>query len=110
MHAPASAASFRGNKVAHPAATCPRVDTGRPRRPISAVSRRHAGSAREAVLFTKMLIANRGEIACRVIRTARRLGVATVAVYSDADAGAMHVAMADEAAHIGGSPVGESYL
>jgi 3-methylcrotonyl-CoA carboxylase alpha subunit len=61
-------------------------------------------------LFQKILIANRGEIACRVIRTARRMGIATVAVYSDADAGALHVAMADEAVHIGPSPVGESYL
>ncbi|WP_192256653.1 acetyl/propionyl/methylcrotonyl-CoA carboxylase subunit alpha [Mesorhizobium caraganae] len=61
-------------------------------------------------MFAKILIANRGEIACRVIRTARRLGVRTVAVYSDADAKAMHVEMADEAVHIGASPVGESYL
>jgi 3-methylcrotonyl-CoA carboxylase alpha subunit len=61
-------------------------------------------------MFQKILIANRGEIACRVIRTARRMGIATVAVYSDADAGALHVAMADEAVHIGPSPVGESYL
>ncbi|RWP41577.1 MAG: acetyl/propionyl/methylcrotonyl-CoA carboxylase subunit alpha [Mesorhizobium sp.] len=61
-------------------------------------------------MFAKILIANRGEIACRVIRTARRMGVRTVAVYSDADAGALHVGMADEAAHIGPSPVGESYL
>jgi 3-methylcrotonyl-CoA carboxylase alpha subunit len=61
-------------------------------------------------MFDKILIANRGEIACRVIRTARRMGVATVAVHSDADAGALHVAMADEAVHIGPSPVGESYL
>ncbi|MFT6457751.1 MAG: 3-methylcrotonyl-CoA carboxylase alpha subunit [Pseudophaeobacter arcticus] len=60
--------------------------------------------------FSKILIANRGEIACRVIRTARRMGVATVAVYSDADAASMHVAMADEAIHIGASPVSESYL
>ncbi|MER9355265.1 acetyl/propionyl/methylcrotonyl-CoA carboxylase subunit alpha [Mesorhizobium sp. M0514] len=61
-------------------------------------------------MFAKILIANRGEIACRVIRTARRLGVRTVAVYSDADAKALHVEMADEAVHIGSSPVGESYL
>ncbi|WP_297339515.1 acetyl/propionyl/methylcrotonyl-CoA carboxylase subunit alpha [Pseudophaeobacter sp.] len=60
--------------------------------------------------FSKILIANRGEIACRVIRTARQMGIATVAVYSDADAAAMHVAMADEAVHIGPSPVSESYL
>jgi 3-methylcrotonyl-CoA carboxylase alpha subunit len=61
-------------------------------------------------MFSKILIANRGEIACRVIRTARRMGVRTVAVFSDADAASLHVAMADEAVHIGGSPVGESYL
>jgi 3-methylcrotonyl-CoA carboxylase alpha subunit len=61
-------------------------------------------------MFQKILIANRGEIACRVIRTARRLGVKTVAVYSDADAHAQHVLMADEAVHIGPSPVNESYL
>ena len=61
-------------------------------------------------MFSKLLIANRGEIACRVIRTARRMGVATVAVYSDADAGAMHVAMADESVHIGPAPARESYL
>ena len=61
-------------------------------------------------MFDKILIANRGEIACRVMATARRMGVATVAVYSDADAGAAHVAMADQAVHIGAAPVGESYL
>jgi 3-methylcrotonyl-CoA carboxylase alpha subunit len=61
-------------------------------------------------MFAKILIANRGEIAVRVIRTARKMGVKTVAVYSDADAKSMHVAMADEAVHIGPSPVGESYL
>ena len=57
-----------------------------------------------------LLIANRGEIACRVIRTARELGIRTVAVYSDADAKALHVRMADEAVHIGPSPARESYL
>lgn len=61
-------------------------------------------------MFTKILIANRGEIACRVIATARRLGVQTVAVFSDADANAKHVMMADEAFHIGAAPVSESYL
>ncbi|MBS0224275.1 MAG: acetyl/propionyl/methylcrotonyl-CoA carboxylase subunit alpha [Proteobacteria bacterium] len=61
-------------------------------------------------MFSKILIANRGEIACRVIKTARRLGIATVAVFSDADAQARHVALADEAVHIGPSPARESYL
>ncbi|WP_428548919.1 biotin carboxylase N-terminal domain-containing protein [Profundibacter sp.] len=61
-------------------------------------------------MFTKILIANRGEIACRVMQTAARMGVATVAVYSDADAQAKHVAMADQAVHIGGSAPADSYL
>ena len=61
-------------------------------------------------MFAKILIANRGEIACRVARTARRLGVRTVAVFSDADAGAAHVAACDEAVHIGGPRAQESYL
>src|ERR1700732_5197840 len=61
-------------------------------------------------MFDTILIANRGEIACRIIRTARRLGIRTVAVYSAADAQAMHVAMADEAHLIGPGPARESYL
>jgi propionyl-CoA carboxylase alpha chain len=61
-------------------------------------------------VFKKILIANRGEIACRVIQTARTMGIATVAVYSDADKDARHVALADEAVHIGAAPAGESYL
>jgi propionyl-CoA carboxylase alpha chain len=60
--------------------------------------------------ITKILIANRGEIACRVIRTAQKMGIKTVAVYSDADARAPHVLMADEAVHIGPSPAAQSYL
>lgn len=61
-------------------------------------------------MFTKILIANRGEIACRIIKSARRLGVRTVAVYSEADASARHVALADEAVEIGPAPARESYL
>ena len=63
-----------------------------------------------SALFDKILIANRGEIACRIMRTAKRLGIQSVAVYSDADAGALHVAMADEAILIGPAPARESYL
>jgi 3-methylcrotonyl-CoA carboxylase alpha subunit len=61
-------------------------------------------------VIASLLIANRGEIACRIIRTARRLGIRTVAIYSDADAGALHVRQADAAVHIGPSPARESYL
>ncbi len=61
-------------------------------------------------MFDKILIANRGEIACRVMKTAKRMGIATVAVYSDADRNALHVKMADEAGHIGPSPAAQSYI
>src|ERR1044071_1651184 len=61
-------------------------------------------------MFTSLLIANRGEIACRVIKTAKRMGLRTIAVYSDADREALHVKMADEAVHIGGSAGRDSYL
>ncbi len=61
-------------------------------------------------MFKRILIANRGEIACRIVKTARRLGIATVAVYSDADKSALHVAMADQAVRIGPPPASESYL
>ena len=61
-------------------------------------------------MFSKILIANRGEIACRIMRTAKRMGIATVAVYSEADAGTPHVTMADEAVHIGGAASADSYL
>jgi len=61
-------------------------------------------------MFKKILIANRGEIACRVIKTARKMGIKTVAIYSDADRQALHVQMADEAVHIGPSPANQSYI
>ncbi len=61
-------------------------------------------------MFKKILIANRGEIACRVIKTAKKMGIKTVAIYSDADRNAMHVKMADEAVHIGPSPANQSYI
>src|SRR5690625_5004507 len=70
----------------------------------------HAQPQRAARMFERILIANRGEIACRIIDTCRRLGVETVAVYSDADASARHVRRADHAIHIGASEANQSYL
>ena len=61
-------------------------------------------------MFQKILIANRGEIACRIIKTARKMGIATVAVYSEADRHALHVKLADEAVEIGPGPAAQSYL
>src|SRR5438309_7678414 len=69
-----------------------------------------AQSSSKKSMFKKILIANRGEIACRVIKTARRMGIKTVAVYSEADRDALHVEMADEAVPIGPPPASESYL
>src|SRR3954462_4246689 len=77
-------------------------------RPPSPAKRERAGV--RARMFTKILIANRGEIACRVIKTARRLGVRTVAVFSEADANARHTRLADEAVLIGPPAARESYL
>src|SRR5262245_32074061 len=68
------------------------------------------GAIRRGLMFTSVLIANRGEIACRIARTARRMGIRTIAVYSDVDATALHVRQCDEAYAIGPAPAAESYL
>ena len=68
------------------------------------------GAEKGFLMFKKILIANRGEIACRVIKSAQAMGIKTVAIYSDADVQSLHVKMADEAVHIGPSPANESYI
>src|SRR5690606_28145671 len=91
----------------HPRRRPPRRAHDGPRRPDpdDSAARRGGGG-----MIRSLLVANRGEIACRIIRSARRMGIRTVAVYSDADAKALHVRQADEAVHIGPSPAAESYL
>src|SRR5450631_1524817 len=79
-------------------------------RRLRAFTTRTARTHFGAKMFKKILIANRGEIACRVIKTARRMGIATVAVYSDADRDAPHVEMANESVRIGPPPAEQSYL
>src|SRR3546814_18685377 len=78
--------------------------------PYTTLFRSYGNGIGAGMNITKILIANRGEIACRVIRTARKMGIATVAVYSDADARAPHVAMADEEVYLGRPPAAQSYL
>src|SRR6202043_3158978 len=104
----------------HPSSRRRPGSTFRPPRPRPAWVPAFAGTTREglrfsrkrrrALMFSKILIANRGEIACRVIRTARRMGIATVAVYSKADASALHVALADEVRLLRPPPARDSYL
>ncbi|KAJ3126015.1 hypothetical protein HK098_007953 [Nowakowskiella sp. JEL0407] len=76
----------------------------------TAASYPYPAKVREPKMFEKILVANRGEIACRVMKTAKKMGIKTVAIYSDADANAMHVAMADEAYRVGPPPTSQSYL
>ena len=95
-------------RVARSLSACWRTKTWKTRGASTATSHFKYGGLTK--MFDKILIANRGEIACRVIKTARKMGIKTVAVYSDADRDALHVQMADEAVHIGPAPSAESYL
>src|SRR5512139_3420698 len=103
-----TASSIRSRRGTCSASPSPPRST--PRSPSARSSGCSGCDAGAAQVISSLLIANRGEIACRIMRTARRLGIRTVAVYSDADAHALHVREADEAVHIGPSPARESYL
>ncbi len=99
------------NRIAQKAANSSRIGANSPR--ICNALGWHAASLplnSRPLMFTSVLIANRGEIACRIARTAKRLGMRTIAVYSDADANALHVRSCDEAYRIGPAPARESYL